>query len=91
MLGNELKLFQRSENNIWTDEYVSKNLLKAHLDENSNAASRKYDLRINTINWINNMIKPNSRIIDFGCGPGLYAYELGKLGHTVFGMDKIRK
>jgi SAM-dependent methyltransferase len=87
MLGNELKLFQRSENNIWTDEYIGKNLLKSHLDENDNAASRKYDLRINTINWIHNMIKPNSKIIDFGCGPGLYDYELGKLGHTVFGID----
>jgi SAM-dependent methyltransferase len=87
MLGNELKLFQRNESNIWTDEYIGKNLLKSHLDEKDNTASRKYDLRINTVNWINNMIKPNSRIIDLGCGPGLYAYELGKLGHTVFGID----
>ena len=28
-----------------------------------------------------------TKILDLGCGPGLYAYELGKLGHNVLGID----
>src|SRR5215470_11135266 len=87
MYNNELKLFQRSNESIWTDEYISKSLLDAHLNESYDAASRISSKRINTINWINNNIKPCSKIIDLGCGPGLYAYELGKLGHNVLGID----
>jgi 2-polyprenyl-3-methyl-5-hydroxy-6-metoxy-1,4-benzoquinol methylase len=87
MLENKLELFQRSENNIWTDKYIGKNILQSHLNENNNAASRQYDSRINIIKWIHKVIKPNAKIVDLGCGPGLYAYKLGKLGHSVFGID----
>ncbi len=85
--SDELKLFQRSDETIWTDEHISKSLLEAHLDESSDAASRKSFSRIDVVNWINSKIKPNSKIIDLGCGPGLYAYEFGKLGHHVTGID----
>ena len=87
MYDNELKLFQRSKEAIWTDEYISKSLLNAHIDETNDAASRKSEKRANIINWINSDIKSNSRIIDLGCGPGLYDYEIGKLGHNVLGVD----
>jgi 2-polyprenyl-3-methyl-5-hydroxy-6-metoxy-1,4-benzoquinol methylase len=87
MLEKELTLFQRSKETIWTDGYIGKSLLKAHLDESNNGASRKAELRIKTINWIHNNIKPNASILDLGCGPGLYSYELGKLGHKVLGID----
>jgi SAM-dependent methyltransferase len=87
MYNNELTLFQRSNESIWTDEYISKSLLHDHLDESSDAASRKSSRRLEIIRWINARIKTNSRIIDFGCGPGLYAYELGKMGHNVLGID----
>jgi SAM-dependent methyltransferase len=87
MYDNELKLFQRSNQTIWTDEHISKSLLDAHLDESNDAASRKPQRRIDIVNCINNSLKPNSKIIDLGCGPGLYAYELGKLGHNVLGVD----
>jgi SAM-dependent methyltransferase len=87
MYINELGLFQRSNESIWTDEHINKALLDAHLDNSNDAASRKPDRIQNIINWINNKLKKNSRIIDFGCGPGLYAYELGKLGHNVLGID----
>ena len=87
MYNNEIKLFQRSNETIWTDGHICKTLLEAHLDESHDAATRKPETRIKTVNWINQSIKPNSKIIDFGCGPGLYSYELGKLGHNVLGID----
>jgi 2-polyprenyl-3-methyl-5-hydroxy-6-metoxy-1,4-benzoquinol methylase len=87
MYNNELKLFQRSNDSIWTDEHMSKSLLETQLDESTDAASRKPSNRRDIINWMNSKIKPNSKIIDLGCGPGLYAYELGKLGHNVLGID----
>jgi SAM-dependent methyltransferase len=87
MFGNELKLFQRSSKSIWTDDYISQSLLKAHLDESTNGASRKYSARTKMIDLIHSKANPQSRILDLGCGPGLYAYELAKLRHTIFGID----
>jgi len=87
MYNNELKLFQRSGEGLWTDKHISNSMLDAHLDETFDGASRTIQKRTEIINWINNNIKPQSKIIDLGCGPGLYAYELGKLGHNVLGID----
>jgi hypothetical protein len=50
MYDNELKLFQKSNEAIWTDEHISKFLLDAHLDETHDAASRKSDKRISIVN-----------------------------------------
>jgi SAM-dependent methyltransferase len=87
MYDNQLKLFQRSKDAIWTDEHISKSLLSAHFDESNDGASRRSDRRVDIINWIHRRIDPHSKIIDLGCGPGLYAYELGTLGHNVLGVD----
>jgi len=87
MYINDLELFQRSNETIWTDEHISKSLLKAHLDESTDGASRKPEMRTKIVNWINQKIEPNSKIIDLGCGPGLYLYELASLGHKVIGID----
>jgi SAM-dependent methyltransferase len=87
MYNNELKLFQKCNESIWTDEHICKTLLEAQLDEYNNAGSRKPENRKIIVDWINNQIKSSSKIIDLGCGPGLYSYELGKLGHSVLGID----
>ena len=91
MYGKEFKLFQKNNSSIWTDEHISKKLFESHFWEKSNGASRILIVRQETVNWINSKIHKNSRIIDFGCGPGLYAYEFGKLGHKVLGIDFNKK
>ena len=91
MYNNELTLNQRSNESIWTDEHISKSLLEAQLDESTDAASRKPSNRRDIVNWINSKIPPKSKIIDLGCGPGLYAYELGELKHNVMGIDVNKK
>jgi SAM-dependent methyltransferase len=91
VFDNDLKLFQKSANILWTDEHISKSMLAFHLDESNDAASRKKENRTKIINFINGIVQPNSNIIDLGCGPGLYAHELGVLGHKVLGIDFNRK
>ncbi|WP_461753727.1 class I SAM-dependent methyltransferase [Myroides sp. LJL115] len=83
----KIELFQRSEYSIWTDEYIAKNMLNAHLDNLNDGASRNVLAIEKTVNWIDSHIKRNSNIIDLGCGPGLYASKLAKLGHKVLGID----
>ncbi len=39
------------------------------------------------IGWINHRIPPASRVLDVGCGAGLAAEALARLGHDVLGID----
>ena len=87
MFSKKLKLFQKNENSIWTDEHISKELLKCHLNDFTDGASRKLTKRNKILEFINNSIKKNSNILDLGCGPGLFDFELSKLGHKILGVD----
>ncbi len=87
MIFNELQLYQRSEDFIWTDAYISKNMLAAHLDFHNDAASRNIITIGKTIEWIVSKIPKNARVLDLGCGPGLYASLLAKKGYIVTGID----
>lgn len=84
---NELKLYQRSDNSIWTDGHISKNMLSAHLDLDTDAASRNIKTIEKTIEWIVDKIPKGARILDLGCGPGLYSSLLAMKGYSVTGID----
>lgn len=87
MVFSNLQMYQRSNNFIWTDEYISKNMLTAHLDLNSNGASRNINTIKKTIKWIESKLAKEAKILDLGCGPGLYASLLSKKGYLVTGID----
>jgi len=72
---------------MWVDHHISKHLLKAHLNPDIGIASRTFDAINDTVEMIDKMIKPGSKILDLGCGPGLYAERLAKKGHYVTGVD----
>lgn len=72
---------------IWTDPHIGKMLLGAHLDGSSDAASRRPETIERTIGWIKDGIRPDGRVLDLGCGPGLYAEALAKSGFHVTGVD----
>lgn len=80
-------LFYKTNNSIWTDPYIQNNLLAAHLDNNSDAASRNIESINTTVEFIHQQIKPNSEILDLGCGPGIYAKQLIEKHHHVTGVD----
>lgn len=82
------KIFERGTSEFWTDPYISMGMLEAHLNPNWDAASRKPKTIDKTVKWINdNFLHKPSLILDLGCGPGLYAEGLARLGHDVIGMD----
>ena len=82
------RLFEKGTAILWDDAHISKNMLKAHLDPDTDAASRKYAIIDSTLDWIaKNFLNGKSNILDLGCGPGLYAKKLAELDHNVVGID----
>jgi SAM-dependent methyltransferase len=64
-------------------------MLKEHLSQKHDAASRRTRTIKKQVDWIHNFVldgKP-SRILDLGCGPGLYAARLAAFGHFCHGID----
>lgn len=82
-----LVLYSRSKDNIWTNKYISQNMLAAHLDFSNDAASRNISTIIKTTDWIVQETHPKKSLLDLGCGPGIYSELLTKKGYSVTGID----
>jgi len=74
---------------FWVDPYISKQLLKAHLNPSTEAASRPPDAIRKTVDWITTALglKIGDHLLDLGCGPGLYAVHFAQQGLQVTGVD----
>lgn len=73
----------------WNEPGFSERMLREHLDQSHGAASRvssERDLQVAWL-WQKLDLHPGSRLLDFTCGPGLYATEFAKLGCLVTGVD----
>lgn len=74
---------------LWTDEHTSAQMLAHHLDPIDDAASRNAAFIDRSVAWIAARfgVGAETRIADLGCGPGLYANRLARLGARVTGVD----
>ena len=80
-------LFEKSVHNIWTDPYIQQQILKDHLDPQSDGASRKQESVLKIVDFILQHTKPQSHLLDLGCGPGLYTSLLADKDYMVTGID----
>lgn len=76
---------------FWDDDYVSRRLLEAHLDPDVDAASRRPEAIDATVEWLASWLERGSRVLDLGCGPGLYDQRLARRGFRVTGVDLSRR
>jgi SAM-dependent methyltransferase len=74
---------------LWTDEHTSKQMLAFHLNGDIDISSRKTQFINRSVEWIVSEfdIGSESKVADFGCGPGLYASRMAKYGAQVTGID----
>ena len=73
----------------WHDPDFSGRMLQEHLSQVHDAASRRFEIIDQHVRWIHEQVlkKSPTRVLDLGCGPGLYTSRLARLGHQCVGID----
>ncbi|MBN1305266.1 MAG: methyltransferase domain-containing protein [Anaerolineales bacterium] len=81
--------WEEGEKVPWNEPGFSQRMLAEHLAQDHDAASRRTELIERHIHWIHSTVlgETPARILDLGCGPGLYTSRLAKLGHVCHGID----
>ncbi len=74
---------------FWADEHTSEKMLSYHLDINSDISSRNASFIDRSVEWIASRFNvcTETKIVDFGCGPGLYTARLARKRADVTGID----
>ena len=74
---------------LWSSPDISEMMLRYHLDGEVDLASRRTEFIDASVAWITRTfgLGPGCRVIDLGCGPGLYASRLARTGSAVTGID----
>ena len=77
------------DNIPWDDPEFSKRMLQVHLSQSDDWASRRAEKIDRHVQWIHHELlgARATRILDLGCGPGLYSSRLARLGHECVGID----
>ena len=85
-------LYSPGEELFWDDPHISQKMLEAHLNPEWDAASRNHETIDRTVDWLVKYLglEAGDRILDIGCGPGLYCTRFKRYGLDVTGMDYSR-
>ena len=89
ILGRRPVLHEKSTAAFWNDPHVSVGMLKAHLDPHVQGATREHAFVERSVAWIKKVLPPKNykKLLDLGCGPGLYAERFYACGYEVTGVD----
>jgi SAM-dependent methyltransferase len=73
----------------WNEPGFSRRMLREHLSQEHDWASRRVVNIRKHVDWIHREVLSSrpARILDLGCGPGLYTSALAELGHECAGVD----
>jgi len=75
---------------LWTDTHISMQMLAYHLNPDISVASRTATFIDQSVDWLVSEFNlcNVSKVVDFGCGPGLYTHRFKSRGvGTVVGLD----
>jgi len=80
-------LYEKTDTLFWNDPHIAKSMLEAHLNPALEAASRKPETIDKAVDFIETLVSKDAKILDIGCGPGLYTKRLADKGFNVTGLD----
>lgn len=91
--GRKPQRFEPGETLFWDDPHISKSMLEAHLNPNVDGASRRTESIERTVEHLvtSSIIKQGNKVLDLGCGPGLYSSRLCMYDINVTGIDISRR
>lgn len=74
---------------LWTDPHTSAQMLSYHLNAAIDVSSRRAAFIDRSVAWLVDhfAIDTGTRLLDVGCGPGLYTTRLAAAGAQVTGID----
>lgn len=77
------------ENIPWNEPDFSRRMLREHLTQSHDLASRRSEKIDAHVEWIHREVLGGipTKTLDLACGPGLYASRLARLGHRCVGID----
>ncbi len=80
---------QHTTADLWTDPHTSAQMLRHHLDGSVDISSHRTAFIEAAVAWIIESfgLVAGSRVLDLGCGPGLYTHRLARAGIDVTGVD----
>jgi 2-polyprenyl-3-methyl-5-hydroxy-6-metoxy-1,4-benzoquinol methylase len=81
--------WEEGDNIPWHDPQFSARMLREHLSQDHDAASRRAATIDRHVNWLHEavLLRHPTTVLDLGCGPGLYTSSLARLGHECVGID----
>lgn len=90
---NKPNLYEASTNKFWDDEHISLGMLKSHLNPDNNAATRNHRFVRKSVSWITEQVPPSEyrKLLDLGCGPGIYGELFTNQGYSVTGIDLSKR
>jgi SAM-dependent methyltransferase len=71
----------------WDDPMFSARMLAEHLDQRHDLASRRRSVIAEHVVWLRTIGPDPGRVLDLGCGPGLYLEGLAAAGWECVGVD----
>jgi SAM-dependent methyltransferase len=80
-------LYERTTGKFWNNPHIAAQMLEAHLNPDTDAASRKPEFIGRCANWIATLLPQDASLLDIGCGPGLYTEQFAERGLRVTGLD----
>ena len=89
-INNKPKVFEfYTAEELWADEYTSKQMLSYHLNTEIDVSSRNKKFIDKSTSWIISEfnIHEKSNVCDFGCAVGFYTTAFARTGANVTGID----
>ncbi|MEJ2383731.1 MAG: class I SAM-dependent methyltransferase [Xanthomonadales bacterium] len=76
---------------LWTRPHLARKMLEYHLSQDTDHASRRVEEIDRIVAWLDDQLTlAGKRVVDLGCGPGLYARRMARAGAEVSGVDFSR-